>query len=553
MSCRLIAFVGFCVLAGLCSPTGAQDINSNYILQNKLSPAQTLDASNIFSTRLETSYSAAVDNRPNGRGKVQGLDTTATFLVTPNQWLSIGGGLNYGDGSKQFGVGQDAAGASVLGGSAHTSALLGFGLATVNLSRELSASFFAGYGKFSTSESLDYATSRVSWKYDGETRILGAGLAYKHTWENFFVVPGVQIGFTEVNNQDYKAIQRNKITGVETTLDGLGYRDDQTRGRVGAALGYVLQDGEAKIVPAVSAFWVHYLDLYRGFWDRDGADLAASLTYINGPLSFGAELKTTAGFEDFNVRSGRVFVNYNFGSKIPVAPSLFASGKWDADITLGLMQGLARELQFHPVTGQTLSQIDWRLSNVVMVTSGLTYRPNDWLTLNAKASTNVAGRSNQSDIDFNVLGCPGNTCVSYSPDTLVNHAWRLDLSARAKVLALGPFSLETIAGYKSESYEWQSFGGVSNYIPVFNNGLQITYDQAWDTPYVGLAERRRRALRSIGSSCRLELGHGVQHRLTSCVGIDLHVICQERENAGVRRQRIVSADRLDENRPRLWQ
>jgi hypothetical protein len=197
--------------------------------------AQTLDASNIFSTRLETSYSAAVDNRPNGRGKVQGLDTTATFLVTPNQWLSIGGGLNYGDGSKQFGVGQDAAGASVLGGSAHTSALLGFGLATVNLSRELSASFFAGYGKFSTSESLDYATSRVSWKYDGETRILGAGLAYKHTWENFFVVPGVQIGFTEVNNQDYKAIQRNKITGVETTLDGLGYRDDQTRGRVGAA------------------------------------------------------------------------------------------------------------------------------------------------------------------------------------------------------------------------------------------------------------------------------------------------------------------------------
>jgi hypothetical protein len=111
-----------------------------------------LDASNIFSTRLETSYSAAVDNRPNGRGKVQGLDTTATFLVTPNQWLSIGGGLNYGDGSKQFGVGQDAAGASVLGGSAHTSALLGFGLATVNLSRELSASFFAGYGKFSTSD-----------------------------------------------------------------------------------------------------------------------------------------------------------------------------------------------------------------------------------------------------------------------------------------------------------------------------------------------------------------------------------------------------------------
>ena len=36
MSCRLIASVGFIAVINLCSPISAQDIDSNYLIENKL-------------------------------------------------------------------------------------------------------------------------------------------------------------------------------------------------------------------------------------------------------------------------------------------------------------------------------------------------------------------------------------------------------------------------------------------------------------------------------------------------------------------------------------
>ncbi len=184
-------------------------------------------------------------------------------------------------------------------------------------------------------------------------------------------------------------------------------------------------------------------------------------------------------------------------------------GDLQADLAIGMMNGQGRELVLDPATGSVVSRLDWNFDRVVMARAGLAYNPLDWLTLGIKGATNLTDSSHMNDYDFNVSGCPasadgGSLCESNHPDTLLQHAFLLDLSASAKLIDLGHFSAGPVVGFKWETYKWHANNGTSNYAGVFNDGLGISYDQWWETPYLGVsaeAEIGRFGLsaRAIGS------------------------------------------------------
>lgn len=172
---------------------------------------------------------------------------------------------------------------------------------------------------------------------------------------------------------------------------------------------------------------------------------------------------------------------------IPTQDSTFG-----VSASLGILNGEAREHVFDAATGARVSRLDWDFGNAAMFTAAASYTPSSWFSFALKGSTNLSATSKMADYDWNTGDCPsdgmgGDFCASFHPGTRLVSAHMLDASVRFAGLTLGPSSLAPIAGFKWEHFSWRAYNGTSNYAGAFDDGLGISYEQRWRTPYIGIA------------------------------------------------------------------
>lgn len=160
-----------------------------------------------------------------------------------------------------------------------------------------------------------------------------------------------------------------------------------------------------------------------------------------------------------------------------------------SEVSVGVLNGKAQEFVYGP-GGSTLSRLDWTMDNVAMLNAATSVRLLPWLFLGVKGSINIDGSGSLDDYDFDTGFCPPSTpghdeCHSNSPSKL-RRAALLDIVGGAEFFRGGGFTVAALAGYKSDDFRWQAFGGTANYA-VLPPGLGITYEQHWTAPYLGLA------------------------------------------------------------------
>jgi len=171
-------------------------------------------------------------------------------------------------------------------------------------------------------------------------------------------------------------------------------------------------------------------------------------------------------------------------------------------LSVGLAYGSASEtvsmppglLNLLPRESNRLSSLTWDIDNVVMLGAGASIRPLSWLKFNADIALAVTkGNGNLEDYDYAAINTDAWTNYSRS-DSDVKDSWMLDVNAELKVLQYQRTSLFGIVGYKHDKWSWEASGGQYIYstyalrdtVGTLPNQLAISYDQTFDTPYIGL-------------------------------------------------------------------
>lgn len=144
--------------------------------------------------------------------------------------------------------------------------------------------------------------------------------------------------------------------------------------------------------------------------------------------------------------------------------------------------------------------MNWDIKQAPTLHLGLTFHPREWLSLDLLGWTRIAkGDGHMKDYDWQSDEHADWSHFSDHPDTRVNTAWQAELAATAWAFKREDLALGIMFGYQRSQFGWQARGGRYNYsssdgyrdlsgeIPAGMKG--ITYEQRYDTPYVGLAGR----------------------------------------------------------------
>ncbi|MFS2160107.1 omptin family outer membrane protease [Pseudomonas sp. Pseusp122] len=176
---------------------------------------------------------------------------------------------------------------------------------------------------------------------------------------------------------------------------------------------------------------------------------------------------------------------------------LFQVGDLELSVGMGLLSGKAEEKAYDTDDGKKISQLDWDIKQVTTLHFGLAYHPLDWLSLNAGGWTRVAGGSSHMR-DYDWLDDEQDDWSDYSthPDTRLTKAWQAEISATAWAIKRNNLALGVMAGYQRNQLGWESKGGRYTYSSegdyrdqqgrFLDDVKVITYQQNYDTPYVGL-------------------------------------------------------------------
>ena len=175
----------------------------------------------------------------------------------------------------------------------------------------------------------------------------------------------------------------------------------------------------------------------------------------------------------------------------------FKLGNVEFTLGAGLLNGEAEEKVYDVDNGAKVSQLDWQLKQVPTLHLGLSWHPLRWLTLDARGWTQIAkGDSHMKDYDW--LGEDDQSWTDYSdhPDTRVQKAWQAEVAATVWALKRDDLALGAVLAYQHSELGWQSRGGSYTYSSdygyrdlsgEFERGEKgITYQQTYQTPYVGL-------------------------------------------------------------------
>jgi len=176
----------------------------------------------------------------------------------------------------------------------------------------------------------------------------------------------------------------------------------------------------------------------------------------------------------------------------------FQVGSLELSLGAGLLNGQAQEKVYDTDEGgKKISQLNWDLKQVPTLHLGLAYHPTDLLTLEARGWTKIAkGDGHMKDYDWLSDDHAEWSHFSDHPDTRVQKAWQAEFAATLWAIKRDDLALGVLLGYQRNEFGWQARGGSLTYssdegfrdisaeIPDGVKG--ITYEQSYETPYVGL-------------------------------------------------------------------
>jgi plasminogen activator len=164
-------------------------------------------------------------------------------------------------------------------------------------------------------------------------------------------------------------------------------------------------------------------------------------------------------------------------------------------MSLGYLTGESNELVYDPGTGAKISELNWKIDNVLMLGLGGSIQPKRWLRLNADVRFKLGdGDNTMDDYDWLATGYPW-THWSHHDDTDLNTGYTWDLNVEFPFYLAREAMISAFIGYKRDNWEWTAKGGnfVYSYydfrdttgtFPAGEKG--ITYEQWFDTPYIGV-------------------------------------------------------------------
>ena len=180
-----------------------------------------------------------------------------------------------------------------------------------------------------------------------------------------------------------------------------------------------------------------------------------------------------------------------FGDQVA---SLLRNDIFAAEASLGYIRGTSREYVYD-ARGTKLSQLDWRIDDGAVAAGRLTFRPLDWLSVRARGWAKIDADNLMKDYDWfaGYLGFDSWTHRSIHSDTELTKGLQGDLSVAAWFWDDEGFALGVIAGYRYMTLKWDAYGGSYIYsvsafrdtAGTFPDQLGITYQQWWQTPYIG--------------------------------------------------------------------
>lgn len=210
----------------------------------------------------------------------------------------------------------------------------------------------------------------------------------------------------------------------------------------------------------------------------------------------------------------RVFFSVAFASSCGAAQAQnFGSGGLDAptggetfvfEPFVGYLRGTSTENVYDPTNKKNkISQLDWS-ANAVTVGGRVAFRPMDDLTVRGRFWTAVSADANMRDRDWlfqnGYQGANTWTHQSAHSNTKVPKAWQADISLAYTLIQAGDVSITGLAGYRHYEVGYKAYGGsyiysgrayrdsIGNFAP---NELSISYQQKWDTPYIGIGAHYR--------------------------------------------------------------
>lgn len=170
-------------------------------------------------------------------------------------------------------------------------------------------------------------------------------------------------------------------------------------------------------------------------------------------------------------------------------------GSVDLSMGLGLLNGRSQEKVYGG--GKKISQLTWDIKQVPTLHLGLAFHPLDWLSYDLRGWTRVSGgNSHMKDYDWSSDEDVGWTDYSDHPKTRLKNAWQVEFSGTAWALKREDLALGVMAGYQRSRFDWDARGG--SYVYSSPDGFRdqqgnfpdgekgITYQQTYDTPYLGL-------------------------------------------------------------------
>lgn len=195
-------------------------------------------------------------------------------------------------------------------------------------------------------------------------------------------------------------------------------------------------------------------------------------------------------------------------------------------MSLGYLTDNATELTYLPWSGYKISELDWKTDPVLMLTLGGSIQPKHWLRFNGDLQFKLTdGENSMNDYDWMVPGMDW-TDWSQHNDVDLTSGYVMDFNIEFPVLHLGEqttssTSFSLFAGFITEKWEWEASGGSYVYsengfrdtIGIFDPaGKEITYNQKFNTPYLGVGfSSRLNNLDLHGRIIFSELVHAEDH------------------------------------------
>ncbi|MBF0381902.1 MAG: omptin family outer membrane protease [Magnetococcales bacterium] len=178
-------------------------------------------------------------------------------------------------------------------------------------------------------------------------------------------------------------------------------------------------------------------------------------------------------------------------------PPVTSGSNFTTHIGVANLNGESNEYVYD-YSGNTVSELNWKLENLLMLNMGISIKAISDIKLNADLWIKINdGSGSMDDYDYSLisLGYEGWTDWSHSDNVPVDKAYMIDINAEIPIAVQDTSVLSAIIGYKRDNWRWKAYGG--NYIYSTNsihdsvgsspaNQLGITYEQWWNVPYVGL-------------------------------------------------------------------